>query len=102
MLDLKNILLISDFLWRKISLNFQKQLFLEVIYNEPRDSKLYTQPGIDPDDSLKYKLYVGNESFYCKPLSCQTNYPNYEQIQNPGKNIVTVFDRNIVRYILIL
>ena len=64
---------------------FQKQLFLEVIYNEPRDSKLYTQPGIDPDDSLKYKLYVGNESFYCKPMGCQNQYPNYEQIQESGK-----------------
>ena len=73
-------------------LHFQKQLFLEVIYNEPRDSKLYTQPGIDPDDSLKYKLYVGNESFYCKPLSCPTNYPNYEQIQNPGENMLTPFN----------
>ena len=66
-------------------LTFQKQLFLEVIYNEPRDSKLYTQPGVDPDDSLKYKLYVGNESFYCKPLGCQSHSQNYEQIQNTGR-----------------
>ena len=76
----------------------QKKLFLEVIYNEPRDSKLYTQPGIDPDDSLKYKLYVGNESFYCKPLGCQNqaNPPNYEQIQSSGKIVCQYWMRFIV------
>ena len=73
-------------------------MFLEVIYNEPRDSKLYTQPGIDPDDSLKYKLYVGNESFYCKPLGCQNqaNPPNYEQIQSSGKIVYQKQMKSIV------
>ena len=69
-----------------------------MIYNEPRDSKLYTQPGIDPDDSLKYKLYVGNESFYCKPFSCcQTHSANYEQIGTAGTYI---FFYTIIRIFL--
>ena len=37
-------------------------LFLEVSYSDPRDSKLYTEPGADPAaDGLIYKLYVGGK-----------------------------------------
>lgn len=61
------------------------QIFLEVVYNEPKDSKLYTQPGADPDDGLKYKLYVGNEAFYCRPYTSSDVYHYYEQIRKPGK-----------------
>ena len=39
-----------------------EQLFLEVSYSDPRDSKLYTEPGADPAaDGLIYKLYVGGK-----------------------------------------
>ena len=57
-----------------------EQLFLEVSYSDPRDSKLYTEPGADPAaDSLIYKLYVGGafgsaaagaggeHYYYCRP-----------------------------------
>ena len=38
------------------------ELFLEVSYSDPRDSKLYTEPGADPAaDGLIYKLYVGGK-----------------------------------------
>jgi len=39
----------------------------EVPYTDPRDSKLYTQPGVDPFDSEIYKVYVTNEALYCRP-----------------------------------
>ena len=51
------------------------ELFLEVSYSDPRDSKLYTEPGVDPAaDGLIYKLYVGGKFggggehyYYCRP-----------------------------------
>ena len=53
----------------------KRELFLEVSYSDPRDSKLYTEPGADPAaDSLVYKLYVGGKFgrggehyYYCRP-----------------------------------
>ena len=53
----------------------KRELFLEVSYSDPRDSKLYTEPGADPAaDSLIYKLYVGGKFggggehyYYCRP-----------------------------------
>ena len=40
----------------------KRELFLEVSYSDPRDSKLYTEPGADPAaDGLIYKLYVGGK-----------------------------------------
>ncbi len=40
---------------------------VEVPYTDPKDSKLYTQPGIDPSDDQIYKVYVGTETLYCRP-----------------------------------
>ena len=53
----------------------KRELFLEVSYSDPRDSKLYTEPGADPAaDGLIYKLYVGGQFggggehyYYCRP-----------------------------------
>ena len=60
--------------------NRRGELFLEVSYSDPRDSKLYTEPGADPAaDGLIYKLYVGGKFgggrgggggehyYYCRP-----------------------------------
>ena len=61
--------------------NNRRELFLEVSYSDPRDSKLYTEPGADPAaDGLIYKLYVGGKFggggrgggggehyYYCRP-----------------------------------
>ena len=57
---------------------FQNELFLELQYADPRDSKLYTEPGADPEgeEELIYKLYVGGEYYYCKPYR-----PNYQQVK---------------------
>lgn len=54
---------------------FQRELFFEVSYSDPSDSKLYTEPGADPaGDDLIYKLYVGGglgvgggDYYYCRP-----------------------------------
>lgn len=41
---------------------------LDVVYADPKDSKLYKTPGIDPQDEIIYKLYVGGEAKYCRPF----------------------------------
>ncbi|TRY67147.1 hypothetical protein TCAL_02951 [Tigriopus californicus] len=49
------------------------ELLLELTYSDPKDSKLYTEPGVDPEgEDLIYKLYVGGEYYYCRPYR-----PNY-------------------------
>ena len=60
---------IKDHLLKNILLIFQGELLLELDYSDPRDSKLYTEPGADPadNDNLIYKLYVGGEYYYCRP-----------------------------------
>jgi len=52
------------------------ELFLELAYADPRDSKgIYVEPGWDPssassgtDDNAIYKLYVDEDNYYyCRP-----------------------------------
>ena len=54
------------------------EFLLELCYSDPRDSKLYTEPGADPagENELIYKLYVGpnglngnggGDYYYCRP-----------------------------------
>jgi len=45
----------------------EEDFIVEVPYTDPKDSKLYTQPGIDPSDDQIYKVYVGTETLYCRP-----------------------------------
>ena len=45
----------------------EEDFVVEVPYTDPKDSKLYTQPGIDPSDDQIYKVYVGTETLYCRP-----------------------------------
>eukprot|EP00095_Tigriopus_kingsejongensis_P002515 snap_masked-scaffold185_size275389-processed-gene-1.7 protein:Tk02515 transcript:snap_masked-scaffold185_size275389-processed-gene-1.7-mRNA-1 annotation:"PREDICTED: mono" len=52
------------------------EFLLELAYSDPKDSKLYTEPGVDPEsDDLIYKLYVGGEYYYCRPYR-----PNYSVV----------------------
>ena len=44
-----------------------EEFLVEVPYTDPKDSKLYTQPGVDPSDDQIYKVYVGSETLYCRP-----------------------------------
>jgi len=39
----------------------------EVIYTDPKDSKHYAQPGVDPSVTEVYKVYMGQEEVYCRP-----------------------------------
>lgn len=55
------------------------ELLLELAYSDPKDSKLYTEPGVDPEgEDLIYKLYVGGEYYYCRPYrpNYSVAYPN--------------------------
>jgi hypothetical protein len=54
-------------------------VMVETPYTDPRDSKLYTQPGIDPSDNEVYKVYVGQEGLYCRPYQ-EPRMGNYGKI----------------------
>jgi len=54
--------------------NGGKELFLELAYADPKDSKqdIYVEPGWDPNNADEeknlYKLYVGEDNYYyCRP-----------------------------------
>ncbi len=86
---------------KSISCNLQGELLLELHYSDPRDSKVYSQPGglgaaasnsnkskvdgsnsnlvngEEEEEELIYKLYVGGEYYYCRPYR-----PNYEAVRS--------------------
>ncbi|CAB4063196.1 unnamed protein product [Lepeophtheirus salmonis] len=80
--------LINDILHR-IAKNNGNDLYLELQYSDPSDSKLYTQPGTDPDDMV-YKLYVGDEEYYCRP---------YKQSRDDASDVSTFYEDVVPHHI---
>ena len=66
---------------------------LELQYSDPRDSKLYTEPGADPEyDGLIYKLYVGGgEYYYCRPYKPEIYYQQMQRGIKRGKLFVCFY-----------
>ena len=68
-------------------------MLLELHYSDPRDSKLYTEPGADPlaasndddADGIVYRLFkpgpdgTGGEYYYCRPYKPQLYYQRMRQ-----------------------
>ena len=54
-----------------VHLNTLESNPLDVVYSDPKDSKLYQVPGADPRpeaEDVLYKVYVsGREAQYCRP-----------------------------------
>ena len=52
---------------------------LDVVYSDPKDSKLYQVPGAEPkpeSEDVLYKVYVsGREAQYCRPYNTMKHPP---------------------------
>ena len=75
---------------------------MDVVYSDPKDSKLYQVPGADPrpetEADVLYKVYVssGREAQYCRPYITMKHPP---PTQTPGRKTLiqlVLFKRGFV------